>query len=82
VPGQPNQPWGMPPAPRPSSQVAKPQQGLALGAVSLVLGLVLLFIGAANHGGILVLVGLAAAAWGVWRLVTVGGTNPKPPGQP
>jgi hypothetical protein len=82
VPGQPNQPWGMPPAPRPSSQVAKPQQGLALGAVSLVLGLVLLFIGAANHGGILVLVGLAGAAWGVWRLVTVGGTNPKPPGQP
>ena len=53
----------------------------AVGAASLGLGLVILIIGAAINAGLLVLVGLAAAAWGVWRLVTLGGSNTKPPGQ-
>jgi hypothetical protein len=41
---------------------------------------VLLIIGAAVHAGLLVIVGLAAAAWGVWRLVTLSGPSSKPPG--
>jgi serine/threonine protein kinase len=74
-PGQPG-PYAPPPAP------SKPaNQQPAVGAVSLGLGLVILIIGAAVHFGLLVIVGLAAAAWGVWRLVTLSGSNTKPPGQ-
>jgi hypothetical protein len=74
-PGQPS-PYAPPAAP------SKPaNQQPAVGAVSLGLGLVILIIGAALHVGLLVLVGLAAAAWGVWRLVTLSGSNTKPPGQ-
>jgi len=44
---------------------------------------VLLIIGAVGHVSIIVIGGLVAAAWGIWRLVT--GTGPesktKPPGQ-
>jgi hypothetical protein len=74
-PGQPG-PYAPPAAP------SKPaNQQPAVGAASLGLGLVLVIIGAAINAGLLVLVGLAAAAWGVWRLVTLGGSNTKPPGQ-
>jgi hypothetical protein len=62
--------------------VDKVRQDQTVGAVSLGLGLVLLIGGAGGHLGILVIIGLIAAAWGIWRLVTVGGQNTKPPGQP
>ena len=39
----------------------------------------LLILGAASHVTIIVIGGLVAAAWGMWRLVS--GTGTKPPGQ-
>ena len=39
----------------------------------------LLIIGAAGHVAIIVIGGLVAAAWGMWRLVTGTGTKPNPP---
>jgi hypothetical protein len=68
--------------PPPPAPVDKVRQDQTVGAVSLGLGLVLLIGGAGGHLGILVIIGLIAAAWGIWRLVTVGGQNTKPPGQP
>ena len=49
----------------------------------------LLIIGAVGHVSVIVIGGLVAAAWGIWRLVTgtatgtgTGtGSNTKPPGQ-
>ena len=64
---------------RPGRRSSRPQAQTA-GALSLGLGLVLLVVGAASHVNILVIIGLIAAAWGVWRLVTLIGTNTKPPG--
>jgi hypothetical protein len=52
-----------------------------VGAIALGLGVVLLIIGAAGHIPIVVIGGLVAAAWGMWRLVTGTGNNAKPPGQ-
>jgi hypothetical protein len=60
---------------------AKPRLGPVAGAIALVLGIVLLIIGAASHVAIIVIGGLVAGAWGIWRLVTGTGSNPKPPGQ-
>ena len=74
-------PWPSAPAPAPSGPAVKPAQAQTAGALSLGLGLVLLVVGAASHVNILVIIGLIAAAWGVWRLVTLIGTNTKPPGR-
>ena len=52
-----------------------------MGAITLVLGIVLLIIGAASHIAVVVIGGLVAGAWGIWRLVTGTGNNAKPPGQ-
>jgi uncharacterized membrane protein HdeD (DUF308 family) len=67
---------------RPSpAPVAKPQQsGSVLGAIALGLGIVLLIVGAASSVPLVVLIGLGAGAWGIWRLVTATGNGPKPPG--
>ncbi len=67
----------------------KPQPGPVAGAITLGLGILLLIIGAVGHASIIVIGGLVAAAWGIWRLVTGTGTrtgtgtgsNTKPPGQ-
>jgi hypothetical protein len=63
--------------------VAKPGPGQTAGALSLGLGIVivLLIAGDVNRVVILALIGLAAAGWGIWRLVTIRGNNTKPPGQ-
>ena len=70
-------------APAPPAPATKPQPGPVVGAIALGLGIVLLIIGAVSHVSIIVIGGLVAAAWGIWRLVT--GTGPerktKPPGQ-
>jgi hypothetical protein len=83
-PGQPGPftPPGQPGPYAPPGPPSKPSanQQPALGGISLGLGIVLLIIGAAVHAGLLVIVGLAAAAWGVWRLVTLSGPSSKPPG--
>ena len=77
----PPRPWPPAPAPAPSGPAVKAPQAQTAGALSLGLGLVLLVVGAASHVNILVIIGLIAAAWGVWRLVTLIGTNTKPPGR-
>lgn len=73
----------MAPPPGQPKPAAKPQTGPIAGGVVLGIGVVLLIIGAANHHlFVLVIIGLVAAAWGLWRLVTASGNNAKPPGQP
>jgi hypothetical protein len=80
-PPQPQQP-GQPPAPRARGPVSKRQQAQTFGGIALAVGVVMLIAGAAGSQGAVVIIGLIAAAWGVWRLVTAGaGPNPKPPGQ-
>jgi hypothetical protein len=76
APPMPGRPAGAPPA-----RAAKPQAGPLAGAIALGLGIVLLIIGAAGHLSIVVIGGLVAGAWGMWRLVTATGNKPKPPGQ-
>ena len=64
-----------PSAPAPPASATKPQPGPVAGAIALGLGIVLLIIGAVGHVSIIVIGGLVAAAWGIWRLVT--GTGPR-----
>jgi len=70
-----------PSASAPPASTTKRQPGLVAGAITLGLGIVLLIIGAVDHVSVIVLGGLVAAAWGIWRLVTGTGSNTKPPGQ-
>jgi hypothetical protein len=52
-----------------------------VGAVALAVGILLLVIGAAIHVSVVVIGGLVAGAWGMWRLVTASGrSGGKPPG--
>ena len=86
APRGPGQPPPMPgsPAPasyRPAGPATKPRPGPVVGAIALGLGIVLLIIGAAVHIAIVVIGGLVAGAWGIWRLVTGTGDSGKPPGQ-
>jgi hypothetical protein len=72
------------PVPGPSASAppaTRRQPGPVIGAIALGLGVVLLIVGATSHVTIIVLVGLVAASWGMWRLVTGTGSNTKPPGQ-
>ena len=70
-----------PSAPAPPVSATKPQLGPVVGAIALGLGIVLLIVGAVSQVSIIVIGGLVAAAWGLWRLVTGTGSNTKPPGQ-
>ena len=85
APPAPGAPMPGPSASAPPAPATKPQPGPVAGAITLGLGIVLLIIGAAGHVPVIVLGGLVAAAWGIWRLVTGTGTgtgsNTKPPGQ-
>jgi hypothetical protein len=68
--------------PGPSAAPAtRTQTGPVVGAIALALGIILLAIGAASHVSIVVIGGLVAGAWGMWRLVTATGKGGKPPGQ-
>ena len=51
------------------------------GAITLALGILLLIIGATSHIPVVVIGGLVAGAWGMWRLVSATGRGGKPPGQ-
>ena len=64
----------------PSASATKPQPGPVAGAITLGLGIVLLIIGAVGHASIIVIGGLVAAAWGIWRVVTGTGTRGTGPG--
>jgi eukaryotic-like serine/threonine-protein kinase len=80
-PSAPGSPMPGPSAPTPPVSATKPRPGPVVGAIALGLGILLLIIGAASHVAIIVIGGLVAAAWGMWRLVTGTGTGTKPPGQ-
>jgi hypothetical protein len=68
--------------PGPSAPATRTQTGPAVGAIALALGILLLAIGAASQVSIVVIGGLVAGAWGMWRLVTAAGKGGgKPPGQ-
>ncbi|MFY9933188.1 MAG: hypothetical protein WAK82_34805 [Streptosporangiaceae bacterium] len=51
-----------------------------MGGIVLGVGIVSLIAGAAARVVILVIIGLAAGAWGIWRLVSQVGSNTRPPG--
>ena len=70
-----------PAAPAPPVRTSKPQAGLVTGGIALALGILLLIIGAASHVAIIVIGGLVAGAWGMWKIVTGTGNNTKPPGR-
>lgn len=72
----------MTPPPAQLKPAAKPQVGPIVGGVTLGIGIVLLIVGATSHLPVLVVIGLVAAALGLWRLVTATGDNAKPPGKP
>ena len=74
-PSYPAQPPGGPPAKR-------QQSSPVLGAIALGLGIVLLIIGASAGLSIVVIGGLVAGAWGIWRLVSTSGSGPQPPSGP
>ena len=82
--GYPSRPPGPAPAgplgPGPSAPATRALPGPVVGAVALALGIVLLAIGAASHVSVVVIGGLVAGAWGIWRLVTAIGKGGKPPG--
>jgi len=81
-PLQPKQPKQapQPPAPRPQRPVSKRQQAQTFGAIALGVGIVMLIAGAAGSQPVVVVIGLIAAAWGTWRLISAGsGQNTKPP---
>jgi len=75
-------PPGPPMPPIPGSAPAKrTQAGPVVGAVALAVGILLLVIGAAIHVSVVVIGGLVAGAWGMWRLVTASGrSGGRPPG--
>jgi eukaryotic-like serine/threonine-protein kinase len=74
-PSFPAQPPGGPPAKR-------QQPSPVLGAIALGLGIVLLIIGASAGLSVVVIGGLVAGAWGIWRLVSTSGNGPQPPSGP
>jgi hypothetical protein len=53
-----------------------------LGAIALGLGIVLLIIGASAGLSVVVIGGLVAGAWGIWRLVSTSGNGTQPPSGP
>ncbi len=78
-----------PPAPKPPKSVQQQrQQNQIRGSIAVAVGVVFIFAGAAStnsHKGggiVLLIIGLIGAAWGVWRLVTLGEKPPTPPGPP
>jgi len=77
-PGQPAPgPGPFYPAQPPARPAAKSQPGPLLGGVALGLGIVLLIVGASAGLSIVVIGGLVAGAWGIWRLVTTSGNGPE-----
>jgi hypothetical protein len=69
-----------PPVPGSGTPAKRTQPGPVVGAVALAVGILLLIIGAASHVSVVVVGGLVAGAWGMWRLVTATGRGGGPPG--
>jgi len=68
-----------PPMPGPGAP-ATARRRVRRGEVALALRRLLLVIGAASHISVVVIGGLVAGAWGIWRLVTRTGRAGRPPG--
>jgi hypothetical protein len=68
-----------PNAPGPNVPAKRTQTSPAIGAVVLAVGILLLVVGAASHISIVVIGGLVAGAWGMWRLVAASGKGSGPP---
>jgi hypothetical protein len=83
-PGQPAPGPGpsFPAQPSAGSPAKRQQSSPVLGAIALGLGIVLLIIGASAGLSIVVIGGLVAGAWGIWRLVSTSGSGPQPPSGP
>ena len=77
---------GPDPARSPHAAIGRPGgtdgTGPVVGAVALALGILLLVIGAVSQVSIVVIGGLVAGAWGIWRLVTATGKGGRPPANP
>ena len=69
-----------PPMPGPAAPAKRTQAGPVAGAITLALGILLLIIGATSHIPVVVIGGLVAGAWGMWRLVSATGRGGSPPG--
>ena len=68
-----------PPVPGSNAPVKRTQTNPVVGAVVLAVGILLLVIGASSHISVVVIGGLVAGAWGMWRLVTAAGKGSGPP---
>ena len=79
VPTPPGPPMPGSPFPGSNAPAKRTQTSPAIGAVVLALGILLLVIGAASHISVVVIGGLVAGAWGMWRLVAASGKGSGPP---
>jgi eukaryotic-like serine/threonine-protein kinase len=77
-------PMPAPPIPAPPDTPAQRQQKQIAGSIAVAVGIVFVLTGAINHhsagGVVLLIIGLVGAAWGVWRLISLGPKNTNPPG--
>jgi hypothetical protein len=79
VPTPPGPPVPGSPVPGSNAPVKRTQTNPVIGAVVLAVGILLLVIGASSHISVVVIGGLVAGAWGMWRLVTAAGKGSGPP---
>jgi hypothetical protein len=70
---------GFPAQPTPGPAARSQPPGAVLGGVALGLGILLLIIGASAGLSVVVIGGLVAGAWGIWRLVTTSGNGSNGP---
>jgi hypothetical protein len=81
-PGQPGPGPSFPAQPQAGPPAKRQQPSPLLGGIALGLGIVLLVIGASAGLSVVVIGGLVAGAWGIWRLVASSGNGPQPPSGP
>jgi len=81
-PGQPGPGPSYPVQPQAGPPAKRQQPSPTLGGIALGLGIVLLIIGASAGLSVVVIGGLVAGAWGIWRLVASSGNGPQPPSGP
>jgi hypothetical protein len=79
VPTPPGPPMPGSPFPGSNAPAKRTQTSPAIGAVVLAFGILLLIIGAASNIPVVVIGGLVAGAWGMWRLVAASGKGSGPP---
>src|SRR4029077_15322326 len=78
VPTPPGPPMPGSPFPGSNAPAKRTQPSRAMGGVGLAVATLLLIIGAASHISVVVIGGLVAGAWGMWRLVAAAGEGGGP----